>query len=208
MEHKIIVVGIGPGNESYVLPTALDKIKQATVLVGGHRALLQFAAKGQKTCAVRGDLPQVMDFIAENLLQHDIVVMVSGDPGYHSLLDVLLKYFPTDAIEVIPGISAMQMAFAKLSMSWHKATLLSFHGCIPNPEALFYEPGKILGILTDKIYNSHTISACLLKNGWPAAAELYICSRLSYQDEDIISTCLSLAEQEDVYMECVLVVRG
>ena len=64
MEHKIIIVGIGPGSVEYMIPAALKTIEEAKVLVGGSRAMEQYGkAKGQKQCVVRANMPAVMDFI-------------------------------------------------------------------------------------------------------------------------------------------------
>ena len=43
MNNKIIVAGIGPGNPDYMVPMARQVIAEAKVLVGGRRALGQFA---------------------------------------------------------------------------------------------------------------------------------------------------------------------
>ena len=43
MKHKIIVAGIGPGNPDYMVPMARQTIASAMALVGGRRALAQFA---------------------------------------------------------------------------------------------------------------------------------------------------------------------
>ena len=61
MEFKIIVAGIGPGAKEYVVPKALAAIEQAKVLVGGSRALNDFARTGQKTLAIKADISAVMD---------------------------------------------------------------------------------------------------------------------------------------------------
>ncbi len=132
--------------------------------------------------------------------------MVSGDPGYYSMLDLLLKKFDASLIEVIPSISALQLAFAKVSMSWHDATLLSFHGRKPTDAQLEFEPKKILGLLTDAEFNSATISEILLKSGWSKNARLIICSRLSYDDEEIIETTLADAVTSTPVKHCVLIV--
>lgn len=211
MTHKIIVAGIGPGNPAYMVPEAVRAIANAQVLVGGRRALSQFAAAkeaGQKTMAVGGDIPAVMDFIAANLSQHDVVVMVSGDPGYYSLLDALRRHFAHEGIEVIPGIGSLQLAFARLALPWHDAELLSFHGRVPADDRLAYSQGKLLGMLTDGTYNSHTIPRLLMEKGWPAEAQLMICSRLSYEDESIVKTALGRAGSLPVQGNCVLVVIG
>ena len=205
MKNKIIVVGIGPGNPDYIVPKGLNAIKQAKFLVGGRRALSQFAVDGQETCPITADIQGVMDFIRVKLQQADVVAMVSGDPGYYSLLDALRREFPAEQITVIPGISAMQYAFARLALPWHDATLASFHGRTPSAEEIAYEPGKILGLLTDSQHNSQTIAQILMKAGWPSGQPLHICSRLSYEDEEIITTTLQKAETLPLYNHCILI---
>lgn len=206
--HKIIVAGIGPGNPAYMVPEAMSAIKNAQVLVGGKRALQQFAVAGQQTIAVAGDIPAVMDFVREAMAENDVVVMVSGDPGYYSLLDALRREFPADCLYVIPGISSVQLAFARLALPWHDASLLSFHGRIPEENLLIYKKGKLLGLLTDGKYNSRTVPELLLEKGWPKDTELYICSRLSYEDEKIISTTLGEAGNFPEFTHCILVVKA
>jgi cobalt-precorrin-7 (C5)-methyltransferase len=146
-----------------------------------------------------------MDFIRIKLQQADVVAMVSGDPGYYSLLDALRREFPAEQLTVIPGISAMQYAFARLALPWHDATLASFHGRTPSAEEIAYKPGKILGLLTDSQHNSQTIAQILMKAGWPSEQPLHICSRLSYEDEEIITTTLQEAETLPLYNHCILV---
>lgn len=205
MQNKIIVVGIGPGNPDYIVPKGLNAIRQAKFLVGGRRALSQFAVDEQETCPITADIQGVMDFIRGKLQQADVVAMVSGDPGYYSLLDALRREFPAEQITVIPGISAMQYAFARLALPWHDATLASFHGRTPTAEEIAYKPGKILGLLTDSQHNSQTIAQILMKAGWPSEQTLHICSRLSYEDEEIITTTLQEAETLPLYNHCILV---
>ena len=208
MKHKIIVAGIGPGHEAYIVPQALQAIKKAHALVGGRRALAQFVTAEQNTMAITADIEGVMNFIRQQLGERDVVVMVSGDPGYYSLLDALRREFPLDTLQVIPGISAMQYAFAQLALPWHDTKLVSFHGRVPTAEDIKYLPGKIMGMLTDSQYNSQTIPELLLKEGWPADTKLHICSRLSYEDEEIIATTLNKASQLSVHTHCILIVSG
>jgi cobalt-precorrin-7 (C5)-methyltransferase len=193
--HEIIVAGIGPGHPDYMLPAAAKAIAGAGVLVGGRRALAQFAkGAGQKTMAITRDIAAVMDFIRQEAETEDVVVMVSGDPGYYSLLDALRRYFPSEQLRVIPGLSAMQLAFARLALPWHEAKLLSFHGRVPAAKDLQYEQGSIVGMLTDAKYTSKTIPAVLMAHGWPKETRLFICARLSYADEKIVRTTLAEAE--------------
>ena len=197
--NKICVVGIGTGNPDYILPVALKKISEADVLIGGSRSLETFSKPTQKTFRITKDLDSVIDFIKSEIDRHEIVVMVSGDPGFYSLLDILRKHFSN--IETIPGISSIQFAFSRLNLPWHSASLLSFHGRIPNEI-----PNNLLGILTDADYNSKTISKILLDRGWKSETRIAICSRLSYSDEQIIETNLKIAAESEPVKHCVLIV--
>lgn len=206
-QNKIIVVGIGPGNPDYIVPKGRKAIEQAKFLVGGRRALAQFAQAGQENCPITADIQSVMDFIREKLPQDDVIAMVSGDPGYYSLLDALRRDFSVEQLVVIPGISAMQYAFARLALPWHDAVLASFHGRVPEDEVIAYRPGKLLGMLTDSKYNSQSIAQYLLERGWPQDTKLHICSRLSYEDEEILHTTLQEALQLPVKSACILIVE-
>ena len=206
MQNKIVVVGIGPGDKKFICHAALGEIHAAKVLIGGTLTRDEFSAPNQITCSITRDLDKPINFIREKILLDDVVVMVSGDPGYYSLLDLLRKTFPPSSIEVIPSISAIQLAFAKIALPWHDATLLSFHGRQPAREALKFSAGKILGLLTDDKFNSATISRLLIDCGWANDSRITICARLSYADEKIFTTTLLDAAQSAPVKHCILIV--
>ena len=208
MAHRITVVGIGPGNPKYILPEGLNIIKHSEVLVGGKRALSDFAMPKQTVKQITADIQSVMDFISEKLMTSDVTVLVSGDPGYYSLLDALRREFPYEQIKVVPGISSIQYAFSRLALPWHDAGLVSFHGRIPDTASLNYKKGTVLGMLTDRINDSAVIAEKLINEGWPVESKISICSRLSYDDEKILVTNLEKAAQMDGESHCVLVVEG
>lgn len=208
MEHQIVVAGIGPGHPDFVLPAARAAIESASVLVGGSRALADFARPEQETMTIRGDIAAVLSFIREKRQRTQVVVMVSGDPGYYSLLDALRREFLPQTLVVIPGISSLQMAFSRLALPWHGARLASFHGRVPQAEELAYQEGALLGLLTDRENNSRTIPPQLIALGWPPDAELHICARLSYEDEQIIHTTLAEAATAPEISHGVLVVKA
>ena len=208
MSHKIIIAGIGPGSVDYISPAALNAIQSAKILIGGQRALNYFATNDQISFTITANISAVIEFIREKILLDDVVVMVSGDPGYYSMLDILRKNFPADSLKVLPSISSIQLAFARLALSWNNATLISFHGRRPTDDQLKFSEGKIIGMLTDSKYNSKTIAEILIANGWSGDSKFFICSRLSYDDEKIISTTLNEALTIEEIKHCILIVKS
>ena len=206
MEHYITIAGIGPGSPDYLLPAAKKAIEAAAVLVGSRRALAAFCREDQKSYPIGGDIDAVLAYIEETIAAEAVVVMVSGDPGFYSLLAALKEKFGPAKLNVIPGISSVQLAFARIGEFWHDAVLLSMHGRRADDAALIYRPQKKLGFLTDGKHNPAFIASLLTERGWPVSARCWLCENLSYENESIAA--LSLAEVSKVtgFHHCVMVV--
>lgn len=206
--YRIVVVGIGPGSPDYVLPIASRTILNARVLVGSKRALDTFAADGQVTKVIDKDIKSVLDFIEEQLANQDVVVMVSGDPGFYSMLVALRNRFAAECITVIPGISSVQLAFARVAEAWQGAALISMHGRTVADEVLRYRPGYKLGILTDTQHNPANISRILLDQGWPKATRVWLCANLSYDNEVVAAMTLAEVTETPGFEHSVMVVKA
>lgn len=208
MEYKIIVVGIGPGSPDYLIPIAKRKIDEAKVLIGSKRALANYSQAEQVSKAIDKDIPSLMLFIRQQLSGSDVVVMVSGDPGYYSLLPALRQSFTDRKIEVIPGISSFQLAFARVKQPWQDAKLLSMHGREVTSEAFVYKQGQTLSFLTDAVHNPQSIAKRLIASGWPATAMAHLCASLSYEQEKIMTVSLAEVALTDGFAHSVMVVKG
>ncbi len=208
MAHRLIVAGIGPGSRDCILPRALSAIESAKFLVGGRRALSDFAKEEQETFPVTGDLSSLVAWISEKLAEDDVVVMVSGDPGFYSLLPFLKKKFPEHPVTVIPGISSVQAAFCAVEESWQGGEWLSFHGRVPDEKKLLYETGKRLAFLTDREHDAAYIANYLMQMGWPADTRAAACEHLSYENERIAQGTLADTARLSGFAESVLVVMG
>ncbi len=208
METKIIVAGIGPGARDYLLPAALAAIENARYLVGGQRALNDYSHDKQVTQVIDRDIQKTLDFIAEALNHHDVVVMVSGDPGFHSFLTRLRAVFGAQKLVVIPGISSLQVAFARLALPWQDAAFLSLHGHDESAAALAYRPGRTIGLLLDGKMHAAEAAKKLQACGWPGTAFVGVCANLSYPDEQIWRGTLQEALQVPAQAMCVMVVAG
>lgn len=127
MTYPVTVIGVGPGSREYLLPVAEDAVRQAGVLVGGKNALSLFAGLHKEEFPIGGDLARVLDFIEANR-ERRVAVLLSGDPGFFSFLPRLRERFGVENLRVIPGISSLQLACARLGLSWYRFRAVSAHG--------------------------------------------------------------------------------
>ncbi|MDR3600838.1 MAG: precorrin-6y C5,15-methyltransferase (decarboxylating) subunit CbiE [Desulfosporosinus sp.] len=123
------VIGIGPGRPEWLPPAITELVKHCDVLIGGSRALKLFPDfLGFQYC-LSGDLTPSLAVIKGALSEKKVVgVLVSGDPGFYSFLPMLRRNFPEERIDVYPGISSLQFAFARAGLAWQDATFVSVHG--------------------------------------------------------------------------------
>lgn len=208
MANTLIVAGIGPGDKDYIIPKALKAIENARFLVGGRRALEDYASPNQETYPVTGKLSLLAEWLEKSLAMDDVVVMVSGDPGYYSLLPWLKKRFPESKIEVIPGVSSVQSAFAVLAEPWQGALWLSFHGRVPEEAQTVYEEGKKMAFLTDHENNPAFIAKYLIEKGWPESTKAAALEHISYENQNVQIGSLKDLTDLSGFGESVMVVMG
>ena len=187
---KLIVAGIGPGAANYVIPEVDHWVQQARLLVGGRRALELFRDFKGRILQVTKDYQDLFPEIAMHLSKgQTVVVLVSGDPGIFSLMSNIKNEFP-NAILVVPGISSIQMAAARLQTTWDDATILSIHHKLPENLLLELNSKEKIFILTGPIYDPVYLLDCLVKQGI-LDCRIAICADLSSPDEEVISIDLS-----------------
>lgn len=198
---KIFVVGVGPGSEGFLTQAAKKTVESADVLLGGKSALAPFSDVKKTKKLIGRDLDEVLRFIKKNR-QKNVAVLTSGDPGFFSVLELLLKEFPKEDMEVVPGISSVQLCFARIKETWQDAKFLSLHG--RKVENLKYEiKNKKVVILTDSKSAPDKVAKFLLKEGNRRAA---VCENMSSGRERVVESDLESIARQRFSGNCVMVI--
>ena len=141
-----------------------------------------------------------------------VSILSTGDPGFSGVLNTVLristeKGFPHENIEVIPGISSLQLAAARNHIQWDSANVMTFHGRENIEDILeVINNGKITIALPSRKVKD--MAQFLLDNGVDENRPVTVCERLSYPDEKIVSTSLkNIAQSEFTYM-CIMVIES
>lgn len=211
MENKIYIIGIGPGSSEYLTKKAVDTVKTSDYTVGSTRAIDLFDDVNNKIAFNVKDLLDKLEKGVDLAIEGNTVSILStGDPGFSGVLNTVLrianeKNFPEEKIEVIPGISSLQLAAARNHIQWDNANVMTFHGRENIEDILkVINNGKTTIALPSK--KVRDMAQFLLDNGVDEHREVVVCERLSYDDEKIVrSTLKDIANSEFTYM-CIIVI--
>jgi precorrin-6Y C5,15-methyltransferase (decarboxylating) len=186
---KVHIIGVAPGGASSLLPQARRLVNQAEIVWGGKRLLALFPSLTGERIAIKNNLAEVTDLIKRNLGQKRMVVLASGDPNFYGIASYLTDKLGKDIVEIIPNVSAMQLAFARIKESWENAVFASVHS---RPIADIVETVRLndkVGIFTDDEHTPATIARVLLEHGVDGY-RAYVCQNLGSKDEKVIETDL------------------
>lgn len=184
----MVVVGIGDSGPDSLGREALRAIEGAEVLVGGDRHLGFFSSHAAEKFPIRDNLKDVVAKIQGE--KRRVVVLASGDPLFHGIAGYLSNKVGRDRLEILPNISSMQLAFARIKESWNDAVLVSCHAK-PIEDAIdLIRDAKKVGMFTDDENTPGRVAKELAAAGI-GDFRAYVCENLGGEDERIVQADLS-----------------
>lgn len=135
MPKKLFVIGVGPGSPKYVTDIAKDAIRKSNYIVGYKYTLSTIESIIDRS---RQHVLDVTMKTQEEAYQNVYskmkdgeycTVPFTGDVNFSEseVVDRLLEIFGDDNVEIIPGISSIQVAAAKSRVPTDKALVITFH---------------------------------------------------------------------------------
>lgn len=207
MANLIRVIGVGPGNPEYMTPMARNLVECADILIGGERLLEVYRKSGKELYIIRNNLMDMVEFIRNRRDDCQIAVLASGDPSFYGILEYLKRYFRTTELQVVPGLSSIQLACAALCISWHDAAFYSVHGRdMEGLVELVRDNAKVI-VLTDPKKTPAVIAAELVSQG-VSERKVYVCENLSYNNEQIREFSLDSVPRDAGSSGCVVVIMN
>jgi len=207
------IVGVLDDGIASLSANALLHIQKAQMIIGARRTLDLFQDQMSPQTLQRplsGALSQVPEWI--RAAQSDglrVVVLATGDPLCFGIAAYLAAHLCIDAIEVIPNVSTLQLACARLGMPWQQMKFSSVHAkdageWLPGSDArhgLYSLMQDIrqharLAILTGPENSPDKIARMLVIEGMQDDVEMAVCERLCQDEERIITgICVSTAAE-------------
>ena len=135
MSKKLFVVGVGPGNNKYITDIAREKIQLSNYIVGYKYTLkiIEHLFDKNNQCVYEVNMKN-QEATYQNIYKkmrdgEFCLIPFTGDVNFSEseVVDRLLEIFGDENVEIIPGISSIQIASSKSRVPIDKSHIISFH---------------------------------------------------------------------------------
>ncbi len=192
---KIVGVGAAP---NLLTQEAISAIESAEIIFGSARAI-ELAKEH-----IRCETHELADYTLRSLPEN-AVVLSTGDP----MLSGLGKY-AKKGDEIIPGISSLQLACARLCLDIEQLSVITAHardiGDVKNRLSKESRNGKNVFLLPDSSFGIEEIAGLLKSQDM--LRRIFVCERLGYPDERIEKGTTVEPPHTDSEMYCVVICNG
>ena len=206
MPERIHIVGMGDDGLDGLTGQARQLIENAGILVGNQALLDKAAGVNAEKIVSSGTLEKLKQQILD-LPDQPTVLLAGGDPLFYGIARFLTETFGKDRFEVVPHVSSMQLAFARVKESWDDAYLSNLANQPLDRVVDTIRTAERVGLFTTEAISPSVVAAALLDRRIDYFT-VYVCENLGTRDETVTQGELkSIAEQNFGPMNVMVLVR-
>jgi precorrin-6B C5,15-methyltransferase / cobalt-precorrin-6B C5,C15-methyltransferase len=204
---RLLIVGIGDDGLSGLTEAARRRVGEADVVLGAEGTLRLLEGLSARRIALDPDMPTALKQVREAITAHKPVLVSYGDPLFYGVARYLGDRLGKDQFEVIPHVSSMQLAFARVKESWEDAYLTSLAGRPLETVIDRVRTAQKAGLFTSEEFTPARVARALLDQGIDYFRG-YVCEHLGQPDERVTQAELAdLAEMEFDPLNVLILVR-
>jgi precorrin-6Y C5,15-methyltransferase (decarboxylating) len=203
--EKIQIIGIGDDGLDGLTNQARRLIENADLLLGEEPVLALAGALSKPRQAISGPLDAVERISAG--AGKRIVVLASGDPLFYGVARYLCDKLGKDRFVVVPHVSSMQMAFARVKESWEEAFLTNLASHSVDDVIEKIRVADKVGIFTSETCPPAAVAKALLDSRIDYFSA-YVCENIGSPDERVTHGELrEIAQDEFSPLNVMILVR-
>ena len=187
-KNKILIIGVGDDGAEGLTKQAADHIAAAALLVGSTALLAKFPNFRGRKEAVGPDLDRLANVLDQST--GSTVVLTSGDPLFYGTARFLCDRLGKDRFDVLPHVSSMQLAFARVKESWDEAYLANLDSQPLERVIDRIRSAEKVGVFTSDEVPPARLAEELLSKGI-SYFTVYVCENLGAPDERVTRSALS-----------------
>ena len=141
-----------------------------------------------------------------------VVILSTGDPGFSGLIRTLVNVAGKNVdVDVVPGVSSIQVCAARLRIRWDTADLVSFHADITPEKKLdlvtSLKKGKTVILLPDpNKFTPCDVATFLMEQDISKKTPVAICENLTLKNERVVTSTLGEILDQKFDRLCVMAI--
>lgn len=204
---KIVIVGIGDDGLSGLTERARKLVQSADLVLGAEPTLRLLDGLTGRTIALDPEMTAALRQVREALSAKSPVLVNYGDPLFYGVARYLCDRLGKEQFEVLPHVSSMQLAFARVKESWEDAYLTSLAGRPIETVIDRIRTAEKVGLFSSDAYPPSRLAQTLLDHGIDYF-RAYVCEHLGQPDERVTQAELSdLVEMDFDPLHVLILVR-
>ena len=201
------MIGIGDDGLDSLTGAARQIVEHAEVLLGAERLLGSVTNPTAERVVVGPDFDDLLVEI-EAHIDKQTVVLATGDPLFYGTARYLCDHLGKERFEVVPHVSSMQLAFARVKESWDEAYLTNLANQSLERVVERVRTAEKAGIFTTEQVPPSAVARAMLDRQIDYF-HAYVCENLGSPDERVTQCSLEeLADQEFSALNVLVLLRN
>jgi len=183
-ESKIYIIGVGSDGQAGLTGRARDLLTSAEMVLGSDNALTWLPELSAEQYRIGPDLQEVIRLLENHLGRKRMVIVAGGDPLFYGVARYLCDRLGKERFEVLPHVSSMQLAFARVKESWEEAYLTNLANHPLETVLDRIRTAETVGLFPSEDYGPPRIARELVARGLDYF-RAYVCENLGGPDERV-----------------------
>ncbi|MFO0845699.1 MAG: precorrin-6y C5,15-methyltransferase (decarboxylating) subunit CbiE [Gemmataceae bacterium] len=206
-ESRVHIIGVGSDGLAGLTSRARELLLGAEFVFGPEPVLGLLPELRAERRVLAGDLQEATGQLAAVMGKRRVAVIAGGDPLFYGVARYLCDRLGKEAFEVLPHVSSMQLAFARVKETWEEAYLtnLATHPLETVLDRI--RVAETVGLFTSEKEGPPEVARELMARGLDYF-RAYVCENLGGPDEHLTQGELAeIAEMEFAPLNIVILVR-
>ncbi len=184
VEPRIHIIGVGSDGLAGLTARARELLQSADVVFGSEGVLDLLPDLKAERRTLGSDLQEVIATLSGLLGRKRVAIVAGGDPLFYGVARYLCDRMGKDRFEVLPHVSSMQLAFARVKETWEEAYLTNLQTHPLETVLDKIRTADTVGLFTSEDEGPPEVARQLLARGLDYF-RAYVCENLGAPDERV-----------------------
>ncbi len=181
---KLVILGVGDDGAAGLTESARRILAEADLILGAPATLDSLGPLAARKEVLEPEMAQALEQAKAAGEARRPVLVCGGDPLFYGVARYLRDRLGKDAFEVVPHVSSMQLAFARVKESWEDAYLVNLADRPLEPVVDRIRTAEKVGLFPGEQRQPAHVARALLDRGVDYF-RAYVCENLGSPDERV-----------------------